>query len=98
MEDLLTNIVNRMNHELPGWAPQYIRSCIFLPQLGFLVVVELEPATGKGKFDGDGEWEKTFVADDMVCYKNSWMRELDDEFGDMYCEIGGSCKSMFRSH
>ena len=93
MGSFLTEVVNQTNQKLPEWACQYIRSCIFLPQLGFLMVVELDPATGNGKFEGEGgdcgRWEKLFTADGTVCYKNGYMRELDEQYGDMYCEIGG---------
>ncbi|KAF7559596.1 hypothetical protein G7046_g4580 [Stylonectria norvegica] len=92
MESFLTEVVNQMNRELPEWASQYVRSCIFLPQLGFLTVVEPNPETGNGRYEGEGAtggaWEKLFTADGAVCYKNSYMRELDDEYGDMYCQIG----------
>ncbi|KAM4059327.1 mutS family protein [Hirsutella rhossiliensis] len=92
MGSFLTQVVNHVNQELPEWASQYIRSCIFLPQVGFLMVVELDPATGNGKYEGEGagaeRWEKLFKADGAVCYKNRHMRELDEQYGDMYCEIG----------
>lgn len=93
MGSFLTQVVNRVNQELPEWACQYIRSCIFLPQVGFLMVVELDPATGSGKYEGEGagaeRWEKLFKADGAVCYKNRYMKELDEQYGDRYCEIGG---------
>jgi DNA mismatch repair protein MSH5 len=95
MTSFLTHVVNHIRARLPEWASSYIRSCIFLPQLGFLTAVELDPETGSGKYEGEGEeadqWEKTFVSDGMVCYKNRFMKELDDRYGDMYCEIGGKC-------
>ncbi|PNY29296.1 MutS protein [Tolypocladium capitatum] len=93
MGSFLTEVVNQVNQKLPEWACQYIRSCIFLPQLGFLMVVELDPHTGNGKYEGEGgdgeRWEKLFTADGTVCYKNRHMKELDEQYGDMYCEIGG---------
>lgn len=96
MGSFLTEVVNRVNQTLPEWACQYIRSCIFLPQLGFLMVVELDPRTGHGKYEGEGtgsdQWEMLFAAEGAVCYKNGFMRELDDQYGDMYCEIGGEYK------
>ncbi|KAM0339469.1 hypothetical protein ACHAPU_010916 [Fusarium lateritium] len=92
MDSFLTEVVNHINRELPEWACQYVRSCIFLPQIGFLTVVEHNPTTGNGQYEGEGTaagtWEKLFVADGAVCYKNSYMKELDEEYGDMYCQIG----------
>ncbi|RKL29383.1 hypothetical protein BFJ72_g12011 [Fusarium proliferatum] len=93
MDSFLTEVVNQLNRELPQWARKYVRSCIFLPQIGFLTVVESNRLTGNGQYEGEGTavaaWEKLFTADGAVCYKNSYMRELDKEYGDMYCQIGG---------
>lgn len=93
MDSFLTEVVNHVNQRLPEWARQYIRSCIFLPQLGFLMVVEPDSSTGNGRYEGEGSgddrWERLFTADGAVCYKNRYMKELDDQYGDMYCEIGG---------
>ncbi|KAF5663963.1 dna mismatch repair msh5 [Fusarium heterosporum] len=92
MDSFLTEVANHINQELPEWARKYVRSCIFLPQIGFLTVVEPNPSTGNGQYEGEGTaartWEKLFIADGAVCYKNSYMRELDKEYGDMYCQIG----------
>ncbi|KAH7160110.1 muts domain V-domain-containing protein [Dactylonectria estremocensis] len=92
MDSFLTEVVNHMNRELPEWATQYVRSCIFLPQIGFLTVVEPNPDTGNGRYEGEGTasgmWEKLFEAEGAVCYKNRYMKELDEEYGDMYCQIG----------
>ncbi|KAF4462913.1 dna mismatch repair msh5 [Fusarium albosuccineum] len=92
MNTFLTQLVNQVRPNVPEWARQYIRSCIFLPQIGFLTVVEPNPATGKGKYEGEGlasgTWDKMFMVDEGVCYKNHEMKELDGEYGDMYSKIG----------
>ncbi|KAG9253534.1 muts domain V-domain-containing protein [Emericellopsis atlantica] len=92
MGSFLTEVINHITQSLPAWPRQYIRSCIFLPQLGFLTVVEPDNQTGKGRYEGeaagDDQWERVFTADGAVCYKNNYMRELDEQFGDIYCEIG----------
>lgn len=93
MESFLAEVVNHIINESPPWASQYIRSCIFLPQIGFLTVVDVDEESGDGKYEGeegsDGFWEKIFASDGSACYKNKYMRELDNTYGDMYCEIGG---------
>lgn len=93
MASLLTEVANHVNRQVPEWACQYIRSCIYLPQVGFLVTVEPDPTTGNGKYQGEGTesdgWEKYFSLDGVICYKNRYMRDLDKQYGDMYCEIGG---------
>ena len=94
MGSLLTEVVNHIHRELPEWVCKHVKSCVFLPQIGFLIAVEPNPATENGYYEGEGtsteKWEKMFTADNIVCYKNSYMRELDEEYGDMYCRIGGN--------
>jgi len=96
MDDLLTKVASRLASELPEWAAQYVENCIFFPQLGFLTVVALDPATGAGKYEGEGTendvWERSFVSNDMGYYKNRRMKEMDNQFGDMYSEICGKLK------
>lgn len=93
MESFLTEVVNSIIAKSASWARQYIKSCIFLPQLGFLLVVDLDESTGNGKYCGEGQshdlWEKIFTADGSVCYKTKQMQELDESYGDIYCQIGG---------
>jgi len=94
MEALLFRVAGELNEELPEWARRYVRSCNFLPQLGFLTVVELDSNTGRGKYDGEGLiddiWEMMFAAEDGAYYKNARMRELDNHVGDLYCSIAGT--------
>ncbi|KAI1094799.1 muts domain V-domain-containing protein [Rostrohypoxylon terebratum] len=90
MEHFLTTVIAKLRAELPEWARKYVQNCIFFPQLGFLTVVSLNPETGKGNYDGEGLsdiWERMFVAEGCVYYKNRQMREMDEHFGDAYCMI-----------
>ncbi|KJK94379.1 hypothetical protein H633G_01760 [Metarhizium anisopliae BRIP 53284] len=91
MNSFLAEIVVSTIQTVPQWAVSYIRSCIFLPQLGFLIVTDVDPRTGRGKYRGnwpdEDHWELLFVADDSAYYKNDNMRHLDDQFGDVYCKI-----------
>jgi DNA mismatch repair protein MSH5 len=101
VSSFLTKAVDDSSRHLAPETRKRIKSCIFLPQLGFLLVVETDPNTHDGQYVNDDEggqqWEKVFTADGSVCYKNEAMRELDKSYGDMYCEIGGMC-SRSRSH
>lgn len=101
MGSFLAEVVKYISSQLPKWAKKYIRSCIFLPQIGFLTVVESDAETGRGRYEGEGleggQWERLFTMDGKVCYKNSFMRELDDEYGDMYCEICGESHRLWAS-
>ncbi|ORY66344.1 muts domain V-domain-containing protein [Pseudomassariella vexata] len=90
MEQLLTEVNEKLQRDLPEWAQRYVQNCVFLPQLGFLTVVSLNPETGKGNYEGEGLndiWERMFAAEGSVYCKNSQMKEMDEQFGDAYCMI-----------
>ncbi|KAI1423077.1 putative MSH5 protein [Xylaria sp. FL1777] len=90
MESFLANVIAKLQGSIPEWARQYVRNCIFFPQLGFLTVVSINPQTGKGNYDGEGlhdTWVCMFLADGCAYYKNRQMKELDEELGDLYCMI-----------
>ena len=93
MGDMLTRVVTQLSKEVPEWATQYVKNCIFFPQLGFLTVVGLDQETGRGKYEGEGidndVWERLFTSNDMGYYKNRRMREMDNHFGDLYSLICG---------
>jgi DNA mismatch repair protein MSH5 len=100
MDSLLTDVATQLSNDLPEWASQYIESCIFFPQLGFLTVVPLDLETGRGRYEGEGllddVWERMFASNNMGYYKNRRMKEMDDYFGDMYGMICGKlpCASI----
>ncbi|KAL7782209.1 muts domain V domain-containing protein [Trichoderma ceciliae] len=91
MSSFLTQVANHVADDLPVWARQYIRSCIFLPQLGFLTVVEQDSQLGNTRFDGEGIggdlWTKSFTNNGTAYYKNRHMVELDEQYGDIYSQI-----------
>jgi DNA mismatch repair protein MSH5 len=82
--------------EVPREAARYIRHCTIMPQLGFLVAVQLDPETGEGVYHGqhhpDGEWMMYFVSEDIVYYKNQLMLDLDSQYGDLPSRIAGESK------
>lgn len=57
----------------------------FFPQIGFLTAVPLEDQTNEDLYDGTIEdpWERMFVVDSAVYYKNKTVREMDEYFGDI---------------
>lgn len=90
MESFLANVIIGLRATVPEWARQYVKNCIFFPQLGFLTVISINPQTGKGDYDGEGlndAWACMFIADGSAYYKNRQMKELDEELGDLYCMI-----------
>ena len=93
MGSLLTEVSSSLLTEVPNWARHNVHNCIFLPQLGFLTVVEMDKKTGAAKYCGQGlpeePWEKAFSAANAVYCKNRRMRELDAHLGDAYGTIVG---------
>lgn len=93
LESFLNEVAAHLVAEIPEWAHPYVKNCIFYPQIGFLTVVSLDPETGRGKYEGevhDGDtWESMFVTNGDIYYKNRRMRELDTQYGDLYCMIVG---------
>lgn len=93
LEDFLSKVAAKLMRDIPEWATQYVSNCVFIPQLGFLTVVVLDPITGKGSYEGegtdDGSWDLMFCTEDRGYYKNRQMKEIDDHFGDMYSMICG---------
>ncbi|KAK8140447.1 hypothetical protein PG984_000513 [Apiospora sp. TS-2023a] len=90
MEHLLTEVSEKMRGDIPEWAQHYVRTCVFLPQLGFLTVVSLNEQTQKPNYEGEGlndVWEQMFVTEDEVYCKNRRMKEMDEYCGDTYCMI-----------
>lgn len=99
LEYFLNEIAGRLTEEIPEWARQYVKNCIFYPQIGFLTVVSLNAETGRGNYEGEGlvddEWERMFVGDEKIYYKNRQMRELDGQYGDLYGMIVGRSSFKF---
>ncbi|KAI7782338.1 hypothetical protein LA080_013613 [Diaporthe eres] len=91
LEYFLNEVAAHMIQEIPEWAQQYVKNCIFYPQIGFLTVVSLNPETGRGNYEGEGlgddVWERMFISDGDIYYKNRRMKELDGQYGDLYCMI-----------
>lgn len=100
LEYFLNDVAARLITEIPEWARQYVKNCIFYPQIGFLTVVSLNTESGRGNYEGEGlvgdSWEQMFVTDGNIYYKNRWMKELDAQYGDMYCLIVGRSSAPFR--
>lgn len=93
LEHFLNEVAEQLIIRVPEWARQYVQNCIFYPQIGFLTVVSLNPETGRGNYEGEGFeddiWESMFVTDGRIYYKNRCMRDLDAQYGDLYCMIVG---------
>ncbi|GAB0145551.1 hypothetical protein EsHS_00005979 [Epichloe bromicola] len=91
LSSFLEKIAQSIIHQVPEWAAKHVKSCIFLPQVGFLIAMERNDDTELSSFqatiDKHDIWEQFFIADGAVHYKNNRMRHLDEQFGDIYCDI-----------
>ncbi|PSR81614.1 putative MSH5 protein [Coniella lustricola] len=91
LEYLLNEVATSLIAEIPEWGRPHVKNCIFYPQIGFLTVVSYDAESGQGKYEGEGNdddvWESLFVADEYIYYKNRHMRDLDRQYGDLYCMI-----------
>lgn len=64
---------------------------VYLPQIGFLITMPMDPETGRSMWEGTEEdvWEKLFSSETSVYYKDSRMRDMDGHFGDVWNDICG---------
>ncbi|KAM0437402.1 hypothetical protein ACHAPT_001764 [Fusarium lateritium] len=88
---LLADVMKHLKSEMPEWARDYVRTCVHLPQVGFVTIMEPDPVTGNGMYQGEGmvggAWEKIFTSEAGAYYKNRYMHDLDRECGDMHGQI-----------
>jgi DNA mismatch repair protein MSH5 len=59
---------------------------IYFPQIGFLIVVPINPETQQATFQNE-DWEFQFYTATSCYFKSPQMHELDDYFGDIHCLI-----------
>ena len=99
MESFLSRVITKIQEGIPEWARKYVQNCTFMPQLGFLTVISLNPHTKESNYDGEGladPWELMFAAEGSAYYKNPQMRQMDEQLGDAYCIIIGKTSSNQR--
>ncbi|KAK3906216.1 muts domain V-domain-containing protein [Staphylotrichum tortipilum] len=88
---MLPELKEAVIRQIPPEAAQYIRHCTIMPDLGFLIAVDMDPETGEGIYRGqdlhEDEWMVSFFSRDAVYYKNQLMLELDSQYGDLPSRI-----------
>jgi DNA mismatch repair protein MSH5 len=71
----------------------HIRHCTILPELGFLVAVGLDEESGEVNYLGrgtpDDAWDVSFIDKDVAYCKNSYLLDLDEQYGDLLSKIAG---------
>ena len=97
MEDLLSTISKSISASIPL---QYSLdlNVIFFPQIGFLITVPFTSESGHEAYTGDvggtEPWDLIFSTAVRRYYKDSRMRELDAEIGDIYALICGNSNGI----
>lgn len=94
--DGIEDLLNRTSQIIAATVPAVYDldlNVIFFPQIGFLISIPNNPVTGRGDYEGgeaeDQRWDRIFSTARRVYYKDYRMRELDEQFGDMYALICG---------
>lgn len=69
LEDILNQVAGKLAESMPTELKASL-NVIYFPQIGFLVIVPIDPATGAAVYDGSFEspWEMMFSAE--------WVRHL----------------------
>ncbi|KAF2686455.1 hypothetical protein K458DRAFT_476351 [Lentithecium fluviatile CBS 122367] len=85
LPDLLNQVARKISEKVPSNL-QGSLNVVYFPQIGFLVTVAIDPATGDAAFNGsfDDPWERMFSTEDQVYFKTDEVREMDSHFGDLY--------------
>lgn len=74
LEDILNQVANKLSEGMPPDLKAAI-NVIYFPQIGFLVLVPIDPATGVAVYSGNGEspWEMMFSAEYTTKDTASWL-------------------------
>ncbi len=94
--DGLEDLLNHTSHQIAATVPAVYNldlNVIFFPQIGFLISIPNNPETGRGDYEGgeaeDQRWDRIFSTPLRVYYKDTRMRALDEQCGDIYAVICG---------
>ncbi|KAJ9602597.1 hypothetical protein H2200_012790 [Cladophialophora chaetospira] len=87
MEDILMQAARNIQLQIPQGLNLAI-NVIYLPHIGFHIVVPRDGTTGQAVFDGqDLNWQMMFTTQSQVYFKDHTMSEMDAELGDLYSAI-----------
>lgn len=64
LEDILNKVASRLSEDMPAELRPTL-NVIYFPQIGFLVLVPMDPDTGTAVYNGslDSQWEMMFSAE-----------------------------------
>ena len=92
--DGLEGMLSHLSREIGSSIPENFAlnlNVIFIPQIGFLISMPINPITETVDYRGpeDDEWREFFHTADRVYFKDYRMEELDNTVGDIYADICG---------
>jgi DNA mismatch repair protein MSH5 len=82
IEDILSDAAAKISKALPQVSHPI--NVMYFPQLGYLIVFEREHQDKSTPMVEKGEWEIIFSTDSHIYFKCEEMREMDNQFGDIY--------------
>lgn len=82
IEDILSDVAARISQTLPQVSHPI--NVMYFPQLGYLIVFEREHQDKSAPMVEQGKWEIVFSTDSHIYLKSKEMREMDNQFGDIY--------------
>lgn len=83
---MLDNVTQAVSMEVHRETQMQINLRVgYFPQIGFLTAISSDDRTNQDLYDGTLEdpWERMFVVEPIVYYKNKTMRDMDEHFGDI---------------
>ncbi|KAL1952661.1 hypothetical protein VTO42DRAFT_4562 [Malbranchea cinnamomea] len=88
MDSLLDRVAIDIAATLPDGLECQV-NVIYFPQLGFNIAMPMDE-TGRALYDGGDEpWDRVFTTENRIYFKDSRMREMDENLGDIYGQICG---------
>ena len=104
LDDLLSRAARNIGDSIPADAAQNLE-VVYIPQLGFLIAMPIDPATRQAQYEGgegDEAWRRFFSTSDKIFFKDFRMAELDEVIGDLHGNICGlsdalACKQKLTS-
>jgi DNA mismatch repair protein MSH5 len=95
MDDLLSETAREIAQTLPDHIALKL-NVIYFPQFGYHITMPIDPDTGHSLYEGDaddpdsgGRWQTMFTTGNQVYLKDTRMREMDAELGDLWNMICG---------
>lgn len=85
IEGILADIAVEISETTPEISQPI--NVMYFPQLGYLIVFDIEYANETKSLMEDGRWESIFSTNTHLYFKSDQVREMDSQFGDIHAII-----------